>query len=542
VFRFFRWFSKRCNIGLEVAAAPSLLLLDEPTSGLDSTAAMEICQVLKDLARVSSLTVAMVIHQPRVEIWHQLDELLLLAPGGRTVYQGPQRLAVAYFMRRFGVQIAAHENPADALMDRIAEQGDEFVRGWAEENGPALVAKLRVEAAQDTKEPLCESPPIVIPEEDEREQEDSTSSKRAWSPEGEQEPALGVVPVGSSSSASVGQAPASASGSCPQAVLHVLPKRVSYAATDDMAAPLSPKSKLRHLSASGDSALVRPAAFDSQGSLRQTAGFFRQVQLAFVRSLWKQLANPQTLALEVGLGMLAGIMMGALMKVIFIGSFLPPYTLLSPAPNDRLIGNLVFNCGLAISLAAVSAGVSVFGEEQVLYRREISAGHSHLAYYLGVNLAQFPRLFLDGLHFAFVFHILSNPMASFGQFLSFAFLLYSAIYGLAFIVSFLVSRRNAPLLGVVLALTFSSMTAKGGQPEAIQFLSASRWAAEGLFTVETAPYTHVMSVARTADQLGYTLDRFPTDMALMFLIGLFYRLIAYLFMRCSDRKLLTKSN
>ncbi len=51
---------KRCNIGMEVAAAPSLLLLDEPTSGLDATASLEICQVLKDLARVCSLTVAMV--------------------------------------------------------------------------------------------------------------------------------------------------------------------------------------------------------------------------------------------------------------------------------------------------------------------------------------------------------------------------------------------------------------------------------------------------------------------------------------------------
>ena len=36
---------KRLNIGIELAAAPLLLLLDEPTSGLDSSAALELCQV-----------------------------------------------------------------------------------------------------------------------------------------------------------------------------------------------------------------------------------------------------------------------------------------------------------------------------------------------------------------------------------------------------------------------------------------------------------------------------------------------------------------
>jgi ABC-type multidrug transport system ATPase subunit len=72
---------KRVNIGMELAAAPLALFLDEPTSGLDATAAMDVCNLLRDIAQETGITVAMVIHQPRVEIWNHLDDILLLAPG-----------------------------------------------------------------------------------------------------------------------------------------------------------------------------------------------------------------------------------------------------------------------------------------------------------------------------------------------------------------------------------------------------------------------------------------------------------------------------
>jgi ABC-type multidrug transport system ATPase subunit len=73
---------------MELAAAPLALFLDERTSGLDATAAMDVCNLLRDIAQETGITVAMVIHQPRVEIWNHLDDILLLGPGGKTVYLG----------------------------------------------------------------------------------------------------------------------------------------------------------------------------------------------------------------------------------------------------------------------------------------------------------------------------------------------------------------------------------------------------------------------------------------------------------------------
>ncbi len=48
---------KRCNVGIELAAAPRFLALAEPPSGLNNTSAMDNCQVLRDLVlRYGSLS------------------------------------------------------------------------------------------------------------------------------------------------------------------------------------------------------------------------------------------------------------------------------------------------------------------------------------------------------------------------------------------------------------------------------------------------------------------------------------------------------
>ena len=55
---------KRVNIGLELAACPTLLFLDEPTSGLDATSALEVMATLRRFC-ATGRAVAVTIHQPR---------------------------------------------------------------------------------------------------------------------------------------------------------------------------------------------------------------------------------------------------------------------------------------------------------------------------------------------------------------------------------------------------------------------------------------------------------------------------------------------
>ncbi|KAI9313001.1 hypothetical protein DFJ73DRAFT_935659, partial [Zopfochytrium polystomum] len=112
---------KRVNIGLELAAVPLAIFLDEPTSGLDATAALDVALNLRAIARLG-LTVVSVIHQPRVEIFETFDDVLMIAPGGRTAYLGPVRHVQRYF-ESLGFYFLPSSNPADVLMDILMGKG-----------------------------------------------------------------------------------------------------------------------------------------------------------------------------------------------------------------------------------------------------------------------------------------------------------------------------------------------------------------------------------------------------------------------------------
>ncbi|KAG2499694.1 hypothetical protein HYH03_002629 [Edaphochlamys debaryana] len=145
---------KRVNIGLELVAMPSLLFLDEPTSGLDATSAADVLNSLVDMANMG-MNIIMVIHGPRFSSYLVFDQVLLLGPGGRTVYLGSPSASMLYFTTFLHFKFPDKENPSDMLMDIIAgklrsedksmKSGDEqvadLVARWTE-GGSAWVDML----------------------------------------------------------------------------------------------------------------------------------------------------------------------------------------------------------------------------------------------------------------------------------------------------------------------------------------------------------------------------------------------------------------
>ena len=111
---------KRINIALELLTEPKLIFLDEPTSGLDATSTLEILQILRSLANTGT-TIILTIHQPRVEAYRLIDNVILLVTGGRLAYYGPAYPDAPEYFSGFFPKYAykKNSNPADYLLDML---------------------------------------------------------------------------------------------------------------------------------------------------------------------------------------------------------------------------------------------------------------------------------------------------------------------------------------------------------------------------------------------------------------------------------------
>lgn len=78
---------KRVNLALELLTEPSLLCLDEPTSGLASEDALNVMRLLRKLAD-GGRTILLTVHQPSLQAYRLMDNVLYLADG-EEVYYGP---------------------------------------------------------------------------------------------------------------------------------------------------------------------------------------------------------------------------------------------------------------------------------------------------------------------------------------------------------------------------------------------------------------------------------------------------------------------
>ena len=76
---------KRVSVAIELLTGPTLLVLDEPTTGLDPALDRAVMAMLRRLADAGRVVVV-VTHS--LTFLDACDQVLLLAPGGRTVYCG----------------------------------------------------------------------------------------------------------------------------------------------------------------------------------------------------------------------------------------------------------------------------------------------------------------------------------------------------------------------------------------------------------------------------------------------------------------------
>ncbi|MDZ4269154.1 MAG: FHA domain-containing protein [Mycobacterium sp.] len=114
---------KRASVALELLTGPSLLILDEPTSGLDPALDRQVMTMLRQLADAGRVVLVVTHSLTYLDV---CDQVLLLAPGGKTAFYGPPS--------QIGPSMGT-TNWAD-IFSHVAGDPDAAAQRFLDQNGP----------------------------------------------------------------------------------------------------------------------------------------------------------------------------------------------------------------------------------------------------------------------------------------------------------------------------------------------------------------------------------------------------------------------
>ena len=277
------------------------------------------------------------------------------------------------------------------------------------------------------------------------------------------------------------------------------------------------------------------------------APWYRQTYFCLGRAFLQQYRLRSSSYAELGVAVLTGALLGLAQLgqhgIDFRGMYLHPYDLLSSAADYISVPEMSLLVGLAIGIIASAPGVKVFGEEKLMYTREASSGHNRFAYYLGKVLSTLPRMILSNLHFTVPFMYLATPRISWGAAFIANLLYFYCIYGLASCISMVSKREDGPLLATMTSLIVAILS--GVKPTLHEVggwhmtwlwrSSPGTWLSEAYFTENIMPWAYLYQIDLAASGTGYTLGYWGLDLAMLFLLGTTYRVIAFGALRLFNR-------
>ncbi|KAK3496165.1 hypothetical protein B0T13DRAFT_279784 [Neurospora crassa] len=477
---------KRVSIGMELAAAPMAIFLDEPTSGLDATSASSIMSTLKALGKLG-ITVIVIIHQPRVEIFEMLDDMILLG-NGQLIYEGPQSQAKTFF-EQMGFVFPPGANCSDVITDIITGNGRRY-----KEEGDISKDALIAQWAKGSRVSLLTN----------------ESVDRFWQPSHSRNPSDTTLAGSESSDADTSRHNRSSLMSI---------SKLKAGARISMLSISNPQLSriLKH-----------------RGAPR-----WRQTLLCLLRSILQQYRTRSNLWFEIGLSTLAGVLLGLAQKpkngAFFRGQYNKPYEILSLSADYVAAPQMAMLITLAIGLSSAAPGVKLFSEDMLVYRREAEAGHSRVAYFLAKTISVLPRMALACLHFSAPLFLISMPVIPFWTAFLANLLYVYCIYGLASCMSMVVRREDAPLLATMVSLIVGILSgaapslrdAKRWHLDWLWRAGPGVWLGELYFGQLVRPFDYLYDVQIASQVTGYELDRLWVNMLIMVGIGTAYRLLAF---------------
>jgi ABC-type multidrug transport system ATPase subunit len=471
---------RRVSIGLELVSSCSVLLLDEPTMGLSSTGSLQVMRILASIA-ASGVTVVAVIHQPRREILRHIDHLVVLAEG-RVRYAGAPTT----------------EETLAALGGRAPEVA-ELLRGGPRVNVADVVVDFVHEFPLVTGETLRSAERV-------RSSADRRRLRRA---------ATGGGGGGGSSE--------------------------------------SDEEGERHCSS-----LVVLDPVIATPRLPRRLGWFSQVALFARRATRQTTRSPGTLAVLYGLTLLVSLLLGG----VFAGSRYvgpAPSALVAQCPQDFLADCTVnqedsyFSQGsmiaLALGLSSVAAFLTTFGgvEKSVFLRESRTGASSDSAYFVGKLLAETPHLLASPLLFTLLFASLSIPTLPTPSLYLVCLGVVFACSGAAHVFAIKVAAGRSLIYATIFVA--ASLLAGGVSPSVQQIesalgvflgrtlprLSFAHWTIEAYYLGVVQPFSAFYETTAALAAVRMAPGEESLALALPFLFGLLFRLLALFFVIRMDK-------
>lgn len=467
---------KRVNIGIELVTQPLLLFLDEPTTGLDAAVAYDVVKLIRSIAD-TGITVVAVLHQPRYEIATLLDNIHLLATGGRTVFTGSPANALSHFSSA-GYPCPVTMNPLDWYIDVIngrAEEGKKLIPG-------------------------------------------------AYSPSKAKE--VIVAPINKRRASVQKEMAVQASGSLADVWARKLQQGGVNAATQSFEEAKTQNLK-RDVMAGW---WFQVWLFTYRGFLQ----FYRNLG-----TISTELGMQMLTGLVIGIAFVHDFFFIPPIPAAWVGFCPPPLqSRCQDEPTNDPFFNANTYTVMATGLICAVTGVRNFGFESENFFRESRAGISTSAYVLGKCISEIPLIVLYAFTYTLAYFLVAAPPAAFGPYFLSVIALYLVWFGTGYIASSFLRVEPATLLTALAGLLCGLGVDRGDISKQIVWSSFFCESAFISYMREDDQSADVKAIIRRYANIVpmYNLDAYGRDIGVLIAYAVGFRIIAAIILSYKAKK------
>ncbi|XP_050250078.1 ABC transporter G family member 28-like isoform X4 [Quercus robur] len=431
-------------------------------------------QLLRALRReaLEGVNICMVVHQPSYALFKMFDDLILLAKGGLTAYHGPVKKVEEYFAG-LGINIPERINPPDYFID--------ILEGIVMPGGSSGVSHEDL--------PVCwmlhngySIPPDMK----------QNAARLARS-------SIDVIPANELNHAGAGTEENSFAGELWQGMksnveLQRDKIRLNFLKSKDL-------------------------------TTRRTPGVLQQYRYFLGRVGKQRLRETRILAMDYLILLLAGACLGSLVKV-----------------SDQTFGADAYTYTIiAVSLLCKIAALRSFSLDKLHYWRESASGMSSLAYFLSKDTIDHFNTVIKPAVYLSMFYFFTNPRSTFADNYFVLFCLVYCVTGIAYVLAIVFEPGTAQLWSVLLPVVLTLIATQPKDSEFMKILTNlcyPKWALEGFIIANSERYYGVWLITRCGSLLksGYNLHHWSLCLAILILIGIFSRVIAFFCMLIFQKK------